>query len=249
MIYFNFLFLIRIYRLRYDKLIKLVEELENMTSVGNSSLPLHDNPVVSDNYEYLRFQMKLACCVYMCWTLIILTRVYNFQLSHVRWRLSKLFVNYMTPLDIVNTKVSAIKDTITHCLFYFNIRHVQYVIRSIKQTLSTITNNILSNRPSTFNLGRLFTQIKNIFILIQTISKSVSGLITAFLLCMKQILNLPRKIIAAISHVKKKIAKFWQTIEQIIQIVHMPIALLSAIGGTILSITRFLNRLERPRFN
>ena len=219
------------------------------TSVGNSSLSSHDNLVVNDNYEYFRLQMKLACCVHMCWTLIILIRVYNFRLSHVRSGLSKLFVNYLTPGDMFSGRVSALKDTIMQCLFYFNIRHVQYVIQSIKQTLSTITNIILSNRPSTLNLGRLFTQIKNIFILIQTISKSVSGFAAAVLLSIKQILNMPRKIIGAIRRVKQEIAKFWQTIEQIIQIVYFPIALLSAFGSTFLSITKLLNRLERPRFN
>ncbi len=132
----------------------------------------------------------------------------------------------------------------------FYIRGLSGLKKSFSDSLNSLKRFVQNNRLNTnrMNLGNLFNSIKTIYLFIHNISKFISEFSVALLQSLKKILLLPSQIKLSIQKVKNEISKLWTVIEQIIQIVRLPIEILAAINRTILTIATFLQRLERPNF-
>jgi hypothetical protein len=199
----------------------------------------------SQTQSYILFQLKLSIIVFVFWLTLFLL------LSHLEVVIfiQKSILNYVIKNFIYTPKLIRLNNyrrKLTNLFFHFNIINLRDSIRSIKQFISTIHISFLNN---TSNLNRLRLLIIDLFLFIKNIRSSFGSFIYSVTSNIKFILQLPSKIRDSFLNAKRQIGLFWSQIEQIIQIIRLPIEILALIGKFCKSVAHFLHGLERPKLH
>ena len=203
--------------------------------------------LVNDQISYGTLQLHLSMYVFSFWTTFVFAAVNRYE---IRKQLQPKFLDSIINKVMTWSKVRQLlnlKDQLKELIYQFDVRKIQAVIRRATRTLSTIKNATLSNRPSPFNLRQMFTFLKQSLITFNNLSQSFSRLGKSFLYGMKRLLLVPGRIKLGLQTVKKEVANFWKFIEQIIQIVRLPIEVLRTISRLAVNMAAFLNRLQKPK--
>lgn len=200
----------------------------------------------ANNMSYFNLQLRLATYVFLFWSILILCTFYRYKIKQCRPDIVEVVIQRIQSMSQVR-KCLEIKETFVDLYFQFDIRRIQSVIRRITWALSTIKNTILTTRPK-YNLSQLINNIKSTMLNFQQISQSLRQIGVSILHGVKKVMQLPFQIKQAILILKKEISKFWNTIEQIVQIVRLPIEVLRAISNLVMNLAAFLSRLQRPKF-
>lgn len=196
--------------------------------------------------SYFSLQLRLALFVYLFWSVCVFTTVYWYELKRMR----PIFFETVTERVLAMPKIKIIfeyLDQLREMIYHLDIRKLQSVIRTVSRSTSTIKHTILSNRPNAFNLRQIFYSIKTTLINFNQISKSFSEIGSQVLHGVKRILLIPVRLKTGVQNAKRELANFWKFIEQIIQIVRLPIEILKFISNFVIYIAAFLNRLQRPK--
>ena len=195
--------------------------------------------------SYFAIQIKLAIFVFFFWSLCVCCTYFRDEIYLMRPQFLNSIINKILLFPQIRKAID-LKDSLLTVIFNFDIRKIQAVIRSTSRTLSTIIQTILSTRPK-YNLSQLINYIKSTILNFHNISKSLSQISSSALHGVKKILSLPGNIKGAIQNITKEISKFWKFIEQIVQIIRLPIEILKAISQFVLNIAAFMSRLQRPK--
>lgn len=195
--------------------------------------------------SYILFQLKLSIFVFLFWLTLF------FILSHLEWikYVQKSIRNYIITNFIYTPKLirlNSYRRKLANFISHFNIINLRNYIRSIKQFLSTIQNFFINN-TSNINRFRLF--IIDLFLFIKNIRSSFGSFIYSVTSNLKRILRLPSQIRDSFLKVKRQIRLFWSQIEQIVQIIRLPIEILALIGKFCKSVGHFLHGFERPKLH
>jgi hypothetical protein len=175
-------------------------------------------------------------------------------------RIETLFINIIHTY-IVNTAQFRQLNRLKESLFFtrFNIKRLNDYVKSNLRVIQAILNymnrvntsikraNYDENSPVSMNLGVfLFHNFRHFIHVVFRLKQSFASIYHTFSFDVKGALLFPSKIKNGVLGVINEVRKFWRQIEQIIQIVQLPIAFLSMIGRFCLTLRTFIHKLERP---
>ena len=130
-------------------------------------------------------------------------------------------------------------NRVQDCLQVFDIWPNQ-----MSQFFRTVNTNLL--RVNKFK-GEFFANIKSVLRLLPKTVQSFKAIAATFSFNLKRVVSLPTRIKRTYLVCACEIAKFWRTIENIIQIIRLPIEILGVIGRFLSSVIDILKRIEKPR--
>lgn len=219
-----------------------INEVLKTTSI----LSTHLNQIEPKN-SYFYIQIRFIIYITLFYGGLYIIYANKYELTRVKYFLIEVIFDYV--LNSPNVlRLRQYQRRFFAVYSSFNIRNIQHQIRTFNQTISTIYNFLISSTPNANKLGSLiFNNIKSFIILINNVSKSISTIATTFSHCLKQVMLFPVKIGHGYRMLANEIKNFWRSIEQIIQIVRLPIEILSLIGRLLKGIFDFLNSIEKPK--
>lgn len=200
----------------------------------------------SSQLSYGTVQLGLSIVVFLFWTVFIFTVIKRNEIKNLQPQSLISITNKLMNLPKIR-KVLILKDQLKELIYNFDIRKIQSVIGRARRTLSMIKYTILSNRPNPFNLRQMFNFMKLSLINFNNLSKSFSSVGKSVLYGLKNLLSVPGRIKLGLQSAKKEISNFWKFIEQIIQIVRLPIEVLRTISKFAVNIAAFMSRLQKPK--
>lgn len=212
----------------------------------SSMFSTQPNTTSNETNTYQTLQIKLSICVLIFYTSLFLIFSHKYELIRLKHFMLESFVRNTKRVSIF-TKLNQIQRNLIDLYYNFNITNIQSIFRTFNHSISTISNFFITSAPNA-NLGRLiFNNFKTFILLLTNIRKSFSAITFTFAFSLKRVLLFPLRIQNAIRMCAREISKFWQSIEQIIQIVKLPIEILLLIFKFIKGIGDFLHRLEKPK--
>lgn len=200
----------------------------------------------SSQLSYGSVQLRLSIVVFLFWTVFVFTIIKRNEIKNHQPKYLKSITDKLMNLPKIR-KVLILKDKLKELIYHFDIRKIQYVIGRARRALSTMKYTILSNRPNPFNLRQMFNFMKQSLINFNNLSKSFSAFGKSVLHGLKNLLSVPGRIKLGLQSAKKEISNFWKFIEQIIQIVRLPIEVLRTISKFAVNIAAFMSRLQKPK--
>jgi len=209
-----------------------------------SQLPKSTETLINNSVSYFVLQIRLATFMLFFWSIVVCFLTLKYEFRKIRPMLVSTALKRFSEIKHVKNLLD-LKNSLLEFIFYLDIRRIQTIIRETRATLSTIKNTILSTRPK-YNLTALIANIKSTIIHFRNISKSFAQIAVSILQCVKKPLEMVGRVKQGIVKVKKEIAQLWMFIEQIVQIVRLPIEILKAVSKFTVNIWTFLGRLQRP---
>jgi hypothetical protein len=202
----------------------------------------------NEYYKYFKFQMKLAFYTMTFWSVVLTLIIHKNELKRLKSTINALIYKAIQ-IRIDNiTNLNYYKERFKNYVSSFEITTLQGPLRKFRQTISRLYEFLINNPNNPNSLAKfLLMNLKSILNLIRNISCSLSSLTNAFSFNIKRVLLVPSKVGKAYRSFSLEVRRFWIQIEQIIQIVRLPIEILSLIGRFIKSVGNFLQRLEKPR--
>ena len=237
--------------MRRSKMNKNVVITTNAPAIGDllktTSLISTEQTLDSKESSYKSLQLKLSIYVICFYIVLYILLVYKYELARFQRFLHRLFMTYLINMPVY-VKLRLFLAKLNVIYFNFNITNVQSVFRSFSHNISTINNFFLSTAPNANRLGRfVFNNFKTFILLFTNIRKSIETVTVTFAFSMRKLLLVPMRLRNAIRICVYEISNFWRSIEQIIQFIKLPIAVLSVMFKFIKSLSDFLHRLERPK--
>lgn len=207
---------------------------KSTSNTQQASITLSSNAINNKNYSLL--QIKLFIFVIFYWLSLFIVLNHISKISKVKHFLYESIINQLTRLK-TSRLVIGILLKIQNRIQVFDIWKISNFIHRFKHTINRINN---------FK-GEFIKSIKSALYILPKILQSISAITSTFSFNIKRVILMPSRIKKAYLAVANEIAKFWRTIEQIIQIIRLPIEILSLIGRFLSSVVTFLKRLEKPR--
>ena len=206
----------------------------NPSSISSTSSTISSTNIIQ-NYSYLQAQLFLFVIVF--WVILFSfyrnkNKFFNlFKCLHY-----ETIVNYALQLK-TSRLLLGLLSKLVYKIQVFQIWKINSFIQRVKATILSITN---------FK-GEFFQNITSSIYVVPKFLRSISSIAAAFSFNLKRVLLLPVRIKQAFQIVSYNISQFWRTLEQIIQIVRLPIEVLKLIGKFLSNCVSFLQRLETPR--
>jgi hypothetical protein len=206
-----------------------------------------ENPNFLYITEYSCKQVKFLVGTIIFWSVVLLipsiirdvdlkqylndiSKAINSKIQHRIWNIFDYPFGFIKKLQItrVNNAVKAFQ------------RRFHFVL--------SIVDNFKRKTQSSSNLSQLFVSYFHGFLnLFETTNRLFRSVGYLFSTGVKQATILPKRIKTTYHICVKEIRSFRQTIEQIIQILRLPLAILGLIHKFVVSIILFLNRIKAPR--
>jgi hypothetical protein len=218
---------------------KSTMDQENNEAVALSSHAKSNN--------YVQIQFKVSVVVFSFWIFLFLIFwfkqiIYSFVNHFLILFLRRFF---QTPKLV---RLKSYLKRIGNIFLQFEIRYLRNSIRSFNRSLSGFTNLFFTQTSKVFSLRLIISnKIKSVFVFIVNIRRSVKYGICSFNIYLKQLVLIPVRAKRSFLIFSNQIRTFWLQIEQIIQIVRLPIEILGMIGRFIKTVALFLKRLEKPK--
>jgi hypothetical protein len=218
-------------------------EIFKSTSIFSTESNTASNRI--NTYQSLQIKLSIYVLIFYAGLFLIFTHKYELiRLKHIILEFIERNVKHVSFI----TKIKNIQRNLADLFYNFNITNIQSIFRSFSHTISTIHNFFITTAPNANNLGRLILNNFKTFILLFTnIRQSVSAVSRTFAFSVKKALLFPTKIRNVYRVCAREISTFWRSIEQIIQIVKLPIEILSLIFRFFKGVGDFLHRLEKPK--
>lgn len=212
--------------------------------------------------SYFSIQLRFVLYTFSFWLGVFFVLSHKYELI----RVEKIVVD-IVHTHIANTKHYQRLNQLKERFFFarFNIQRLNDYIKSNLRILSELfsyMNRVNSsirkrNKEDDANGGAnkspislaafLFQTFKEFIMSLQNLKLAVFAICnTLFALNFKKILNMPIRLKTYCVGIIREIKSFWIQIEQIIQILRLPIELLGMIGRFVQGLRSFLQRLERP---
>lgn len=220
--------------------------METKTDMNQYETILHKEHD-SIQMSFHEIQFRLAIFVFTFWSLVVFFLINKYEINRFR----PIFFETITNKILNNPRIqriSDLKDTIKEILFHFDIRRIQTVIHSTRSFLSTIKQTLLTTRPK-YNLSLFISYIKSFLLNFHNISKSFSAVGKRVLDGVKMLLLIPIRTKMNLQGAMNEIKNFKKIIEQIVQIIRLPIEAMRTIGSLAINIAAFLNRLQKPKLH
>jgi hypothetical protein len=188
--------------------------------------------------SYSNLQLRIFLIVFTCWSFLFVF-IYN------QYKF-KLIKNYLIEITyrklIIQLKIfkliTGILTQINNRIQVFDIWKISLFLRTTKKTINSINK---------FK-GNVFFRINSVLCIIPKILRSFQAICATFSsINIRRILLLPFRIKKSFIACKNGIAEFWRTIEQIIQIIRLPIEFLTTIGSLLAGLVTLLKSFEKPR--
>lgn len=222
--------------------------------------------------SYAFFQLRIFCylIIFLFGSFFILTHKY--ELNRVKHSIVDKFIIYIFNRSQIKRTVDYLKRFFNYVNRNFSYRSIQLKVRSISYALSTIFNYFFhrnstntnladsSYSPSsslssgslnkkTYYLGHfIYEKFKSFFLLFYYIRQSVSAIYSAAPLgLMRSILLWPVRLRDGYRLLASNIGSFRRQMEQMIQIIRLPIAILTLIFRFLANLTLFLKGLQKPK--
>jgi len=209
----------------------VIKPPENHETIENSLIPYHV------------LQIRLAFFMLLFW----ITVYYFLKIKNGKRKLQAIQISsvvFQRVLELKHVKyILDMKETVLEFISQFDIRRFQSVLKKIRTTLSTI--KIIIQK---YKLTSLIAKINSTIINFRKISKSFAQIGVSILQCVKKPLEMINRVKQGIASIKKQIAQMWAFMEQIVQIVRLPIEILKAISLLVFNAWMFIGRLQKPRF-
>ena len=224
---------------------KMVDDLSNL------SLEAQNNSNKFTNLDYKSLQLKYFCYVLIFWTSFAFFLINPLQLKQI---INFLFFPFYLLIDfLLKKKLKSILE-----YFYFlNIIQSLTIYRVIITRFANLIQYLLQTKDTNttateiYRNLNIFTKLNNFFrnliMLVSNIKRSLSLVKSIFSLNILWIITLPLRAAMTLKTLSYEMRKFWKTIEQIIQIVRLPIEILLLIGKFLSSVGNLLRRINRPR--
>ena len=215
------------------------------------------NVLVSNKQiNYLSIQLHFLFYTFTFWIGLFVILSHKYELIRIEKILLEIAYTY-----IINTKHVQQLNRIKEKLFFtrFNIKRLNDSVKSHLRVMHAIysymnkvntsikKSNKAEDSPRSINLGLfLYHNFKQFIYLAFQLKQSLGSIIRIFSFDIKAILLYPLQLKSAIGSVICQFKSFWRQIEQIIQIIRLPIELLSMIGRFFKGIRDFSKKIERP---
>ena len=197
--------------------------------------------------SYKSFQIKLGIYILLFYSGVFIILTHQYEISRIKHFIYRYFVNYILKMPII-TKLKRYQTKLIDLYFNFNITNIQSIFRSFNQTISTINNFFISTAPNANYLGRfIFNNFKSFILLFTHIRRSFTAITVTFAFSLKNIMLVPLRMRNAFRLCIYEISNFWRSVEQIIQIIKLPIEILAVLFKFIKSVGDFLHRIEKPK--
>jgi hypothetical protein len=214
-------------------------------SIQSNDLPIRNDK--REMYSYAALQARYTLIVLSFWSLVFLCLIFKSELNKLKRAIFE-YVFYFFIYTPTLARLNGYRLRFLNFFQNFNVTQVQATFRSFSQTLSSIYRFLSSNQANANTLAQyMFNSIKSFLILIGSIRASISAISSTFTFNIRRILYLPIRIKNVLSMCTHEIRMFWRQIEQIIQIIRLPIEFLALIGRVIKKIASFLSRIEKPK--
>jgi hypothetical protein len=206
--------------------------------------------------SYFRLQLCYALYTFSFWIGLYIILSHKYELK----RIERLFIRIIHTY-IVNTAYFRQLNRLKESLFFtrFNVKRLNDYVKSNLRVVQAILNymnrvnmsikraNYNENSPVSMNLGAfLYHNFRHFILIVFRLKQSLASIYHTFSFDVKGALLLPLTIKNGVMRVINEVRLFWRQIEQIIQIVQLPIAFLSMIGKFCLTLRTFVHKLERP---
>lgn len=220
--------------------------IENSFKSSNEALNLS----LSSKMSYSDIQFRFALYNFLFWSGVFVIITNKYELSRLKHTLIQITFEYISNTSKLK-KLLKIKDKIFDAYFRNNIlTDLNATIRTINQLITTVSNFFLTNSANAPNLGKfIFIKLKRFVTLFMDIKRSFQTIIDTFSFNFRRVLLMPVRFRNTLLGCANELKSFWLQIEQIIQIVRLPIEFLSLIGRFVKSVANFLHRLEKPKID
>ena len=200
--------------------------------------------------SYLRLQARLLVYTILFWLSVNIIYRQRYQLTRVKTLGFDIIQVVITRTGLIRSVRYAKEQLKLELLRFSFITNAQQFLRGFNYTLFKISEFFsLKNVPNASLATLIFVKIGEFIQLVKNVNRSLSSIASTFSINVKQILKWPRLIRNALSACSQQIRQFWQQIEQIIQIVKLPLEILSLIFGFIKGVGTFMRRIEAPRIS
>lgn len=231
--------------------------MNDINTLNNNNF---DESTINLSY-YKQIQLKSLVFVLIFWSTTLLITTHSYQLKklfinnilvrlilHVFYQLKQKFkflftyVDYLKPKNI-RTNYIAIRRNLAKFIELF--KSTSY----IKSSTSSGGGGsmVIIRRPN--YIQRIGAFFKSFFVLISNLSRSFAIIKQTFSVNLTAIVTFPYRVARALSVLGGEIRNFRRTIEQIIQIVRLPIQILIVINTFIISVAGFLRRINKPKLS
>jgi hypothetical protein len=229
----------------------------------------NDVPNVSQNFknvfrniDYTSLQLTYLFYVFLFWSSFLFIVKNSNQFKHI---LNLLLLPVYRSIDFIFEKKQ--KKILEYFQFLNIIQNITVYQLLIKKFLN-IFNYLLSTKKEMNNsdsssqsasITKQVSLIRNFNVLIKmknfirdfiyilsNLKRSIALIHSTLSVNILWILTLPYRITVTIRSLSREMKKFFKTIEQIIQILRLPLEILILIGKFFTSVTNFLRRIKRP---
>jgi hypothetical protein len=214
------------------------------------------------NIDYTSLQLRYLFYVFLFWSSFLFIVKNSNQFKHI---LNLLLLPVYRSIDFIYEKKQ--KKILEYFEFLNIIQNITVYQLLIKKFLN-IFNYLLStkremNNSDSSSQSAVITKqvslirnfnvlinmknfIRDLIYLLSNLKRSISLIHSTLSFNILWILTLPYRITVTIRSLSREMKKFFKTIEQIIQILRLPLEILILIGKFLTSVTNFLRRIKRP---
>ena len=215
---------------------------------------LHSSLSSGTQLSYAQVQLLVTVMVFFFWLVIILTLAYaqylKGWLQYAKSVCADISLKLNDLIDVARLrKLSDLRDKLHTIYYYVYLGYVHQLFRNCTRFLSTRCFLLLHTQSQVTGLARAtLNNIAFVFVLLKTTRRAVATFADTFTHGLRRLLLVPARIRYTYLKCKREIASFWLQIEQLIQIVRMPIEFLLMLGNFLRNVVNFLDRVERPKF-
>lgn len=180
---------------------------------------------------------------------VYLFKTNQFELIEIKTKITDL-IKYLILDSFIKNRINSIKHFIVFKTINQNgLIRTRTLFLLFNKSIYNVSNSLYLNIPNLNLLLFIKINIKSILMTIKIIIKSILNIWNIFSFNIRKILLYPMKIRTTLWKWSEQIKNFRSQIEQIIQIIRLPIELLSLIFVFLRTIGNFLRGIERPQIN
>lgn len=200
--------------------------------------------------SYLKIQARLLVYTTIFWLVVNLLSRERYHLARLKSLGLDLIQLVVTKTGLVQT-VKRTKDQVKLELLRFSfISSAQHLLHNLNYAFYKAGEMLTLKNVPNANLATLVVaKIGELIRLVKSVNRSIASIVHTFSFNIANILKWPGKIRSALMACSQQIRQFWLQIEQIIQIVKLPLEILSLIFSFIKGVGTFMRRIEAPRIS